>query len=148
MLLLTGASVAGVVKATTDSVSTTTRDMRAAVQRRRPTEELEALETEEPRVSRATPPAEEWEEPKPFWSGEERFPDIYERADRGGAEPEPEPEPEPEEPAEPRLAEDPGDRRAGRDAGVGDPTSRRRAATARTSPSRPTSSGRSRTRSR
>ena len=45
VLLLTGASVAGVVKATTDSVSTTTRDMRAAVQRRRATEELEALET-------------------------------------------------------------------------------------------------------
>ena len=44
VLLLTGASVAGVVKATTDSVSTTTRDMRAAVQRRRATEELEALE--------------------------------------------------------------------------------------------------------
>ena len=51
VLLLTGASVAGVVKATTDSVSTTTRDMRAAVQRRRATEELEALETVEPRVS-------------------------------------------------------------------------------------------------
>ena len=46
VLLLTGASIAGVVKATTDSVSTTTRDMRAAVQRRRATEELEALEVE------------------------------------------------------------------------------------------------------
>ncbi len=57
VLLLTGASIAGVVKATTDSVSTTTRDMRAAVQRRRATEELEALELEEPRVSRATPPS-------------------------------------------------------------------------------------------
>jgi S-DNA-T family DNA segregation ATPase FtsK/SpoIIIE len=100
VLLLTGASIAGVVKATTDSVSTTTRDMRAAVQRRRATEELEALEIEEPRVSRTTPPAEEWEEPKPFWSGEERFPELY-------GEPASEPEPEPEEPAEPRLAEDP-----------------------------------------
>src|SRR5215208_3976383 len=45
VLLLTGASVAGVVKATSDSISTTTRDVRTAVQRRRPaTEELSALE--------------------------------------------------------------------------------------------------------
>ena len=108
VLLLTGASVAGVVKATTDSVSTTTRDMRAAVQRRRTTEELEALETVEPRVSQTTPPAEEWDEPKPFWSGEDRFPDLYDEPTEV-TEPEPEPEPEPvaEEPAEPRLAEDP-----------------------------------------
>src|SRR5215218_11484260 len=45
VLLLTGASVAGVVKATGDSISTTTREVRTAVQRRRPaTEELTALE--------------------------------------------------------------------------------------------------------
>src|SRR4051794_15428449 len=36
VLLLTGASVAGVVKATSDSISTTTREVRTAVQRRRP----------------------------------------------------------------------------------------------------------------
>jgi S-DNA-T family DNA segregation ATPase FtsK/SpoIIIE len=102
VLLLTGASIAGVVKATTDSVSTTTRDMRAAVQRRRATEELEALEAVEPRVSRATPPAEEWDEPKPFWSGEERFPELYEEPTEVA------PEPDVEAPAEPpRLAEDP-----------------------------------------
>jgi DNA segregation ATPase FtsK/SpoIIIE, S-DNA-T family len=100
VLLLTGASVAGVVKATTDSVSSTTRDMRAAVQRRRPTDELEALETGEPRVSRATPPAEEWDEPRPFWSGEDRFPDIYEDEEEP-TEVAPVPEPEP------KLAEDP-----------------------------------------
>jgi DNA segregation ATPase FtsK/SpoIIIE, S-DNA-T family len=99
VLLLTGASVASVVKATSDSLSTTTREVRAAVQRRRATDELKAIEVGEPRVSRATPPAETvvWEgpEPEPF-------------------EPEPEPEPEAawpeedEEPAEePRLAEDP-----------------------------------------
>jgi S-DNA-T family DNA segregation ATPase FtsK/SpoIIIE len=98
VLLLTGASIAGVVKATTDSVSTTTRDVRAAVQRRLATEELEALESGEPRVSRATPPAEEWEEPEPFWSGEDRYPDLYEEERTEVAEPEPE---------EPRLAEDP-----------------------------------------
>ena len=103
VLLLTGASIAGVVKATTDSVSSTTRDMRAAVQRRRTTEELEALEQTEPKVSRAKPPAEEWEEPKPFWSGEERFPDLYDEEEP--TEVAPEPEPEVEEP--PRLAEDP-----------------------------------------
>jgi DNA segregation ATPase FtsK/SpoIIIE, S-DNA-T family len=92
VLLLTGASVAGVIKATSDSVSTTTRDMRAAVQRRRATEELEALETVEPRVTR-TPPAEEWEEPEPFWEPE---PEVEEPTEVA-------PEPEPE----PRLAEDP-----------------------------------------
>src|SRR3954451_24323853 len=35
VLLLTGASVAGVIKATSDSISTTTREVRTAVQRRR-----------------------------------------------------------------------------------------------------------------
>jgi S-DNA-T family DNA segregation ATPase FtsK/SpoIIIE len=99
VLLLTGASVAGVVKATTTSVSSTTRDMRAAVQRRRATEELAALEAGEPRVSRATP--------EPFWSGEDRYPDLYEE-EATEVVPEPEPEPEVvEEPEEPRLAEDP-----------------------------------------
>src|SRR4051812_46091518 len=45
VLLLTGASVAGVIKATSDSISTTTREVRTAVQRRRPaTEELSDLE--------------------------------------------------------------------------------------------------------
>jgi S-DNA-T family DNA segregation ATPase FtsK/SpoIIIE len=100
VLLLTGASIAGVVKATTTSVSSTTRDMRAAVQRRRATEELAALESGEPRVSRATP--------EPFWSGEDRYPDLYEEEDVTEVVPDPEPEPsEPEEPEEPRLAEDP-----------------------------------------
>ena len=88
VLLLTGASIAGVVKATTDSVSTTTRDVRAAVQRRRTTDELAALETFEPRVSRGTPPAE-----TVVWEGEEPEPFV--------------PEPEPEVVEEPRLAEDP-----------------------------------------
>ena len=93
VLLLTGASVAGVLKATSTSVSTTTRDMRAAVARRRPVEGLAEIERAEPRVSRATAPAEtiEWEgeEPEPF---------------------EPETvllEEEEEEEEEPRLAEDP-----------------------------------------
>jgi S-DNA-T family DNA segregation ATPase FtsK/SpoIIIE len=99
VLLLTGASVAGVLRATTSSVSSTTRDMRAAVQRRRATEELAALETGEPRVSR-TPPQES------FWSGQDRFPDLYED-ETEVVEPEPEPEPEPEVVEEPRLAEDP-----------------------------------------
>src|SRR4051812_39708804 len=98
VLLLTGASIAGVVKATTTSVSSTTRDMRAAVQRRRATEELAALESGEPRVSRATP--------EPFWSGEDRYPDLYEEEDVTEVVVE-EPEPEPEVEEEPRLAEDP-----------------------------------------
>jgi DNA segregation ATPase FtsK/SpoIIIE, S-DNA-T family len=105
VLLLTGASIAGVVKATTDSVSTTTRDVRAAVQRRRTTDELAALESSEPRVSRGTPPAEavEWQgaEPEPFWSGPERYPDLY------GDEETVAEETVAEEPEKPRLAEDP-----------------------------------------
>jgi S-DNA-T family DNA segregation ATPase FtsK/SpoIIIE len=45
VLLLTGASIAGVITATTDSFATTTREVRTAVQRRRPaTDELSALE--------------------------------------------------------------------------------------------------------
>ena len=45
VLLLTGASIAGVIKATTDSFASTTREVRTAVTRRRPaTEELSALE--------------------------------------------------------------------------------------------------------
>jgi DNA segregation ATPase FtsK/SpoIIIE, S-DNA-T family len=107
VLLLTGASIAGVVKATTDSVSSTTRDMRAAVQRRRATDELAALEQTEPRVSRGTPPAEEveWEgaEPEPFWSGEDRYPELYSEDETAVVEP----EASEEVPEEPRLAEDP-----------------------------------------
>jgi DNA segregation ATPase FtsK/SpoIIIE, S-DNA-T family len=111
VLLLTGASIAGVVKATTDSVSTTTRDMRAAVQRRRATDELAALERAGAggdRISRGQAPAEEveWEgaEPEPFWSGEDRYPDLYEGETEVVESPV---EPEPEAPPEPRLAEDP-----------------------------------------
>jgi DNA segregation ATPase FtsK/SpoIIIE, S-DNA-T family len=100
VLLLTGASIAGVVKATTTSISSTTRDMRA---RRRPSEELAAAEVGGAggvRISRATP------EPESFWSGEDRYPDLYdEPTNEVVAEPGPEPEPEPEEPQ--GLAEDP-----------------------------------------
>jgi S-DNA-T family DNA segregation ATPase FtsK/SpoIIIE len=108
VLLLTGASVASVVQATGASVSTTgrrlregTTEVRTAVQRRR---------ADAP-VAPATAAG------AAFWTGEERFPELYE--DTVAAEPvteevavaEPEPEPEPErdpEPAPgPRLAEDP-----------------------------------------
>ncbi|WP_053226810.1 FtsK/SpoIIIE family DNA translocase [Solirubrobacter soli] len=135
VLLLTGASVAGVLKATHTSVTSTTREVRDAVvtRRPRPASDLETLEqstrvrVERPDVFGETP---EFETPKPkraakkkpaakddsFWSGEERYPDIY-----GGEVPEPEPqleieapEPEPEPEVEveavpelERLAEDP-----------------------------------------
>jgi S-DNA-T family DNA segregation ATPase FtsK/SpoIIIE len=147
VLLLTGASVAGVIKATSDSVSTTSREMREAVAAKRPRpramEDLATLEqstrvrVNRPEVFGDTPEFEtpdELDEPKPkakraakkkpaktsddsFWSGEERFPDLY-----GGELPPPEPEPEldvapepepaPELEPEPvpeleRLAEDP-----------------------------------------
>src|SRR4051812_8845018 len=64
VLLLTGASLAGVIKFTSVSVSSTTREVRSAVQRRRPaTEELAALEQGPPprvtAVARTLPELEE-----------------------------------------------------------------------------------------
>ena len=110
VLLLTGASVAGVVKATADSVSTTTRDARAAVQRRRATEELAALEQAEPRVL----PREAAGRGGRV-GGRRAGAVLVRRGPLSGPVPGeeertevvPEPEPEPEAPAEPRLAEDP-----------------------------------------
>ena len=117
VLLLTGASVAGVIKATSDSVSTTTRELRTAV-KRRPSDDLATLERA-PRV-RVKRPAVFEEVPefeaaptveKPadeFWSGEERYPDLYggdapeEPAAQAEAEADEAPVPELE-----RLAEDP-----------------------------------------
>lgn len=137
VLLLTGASVAGVLKATSDSVSSTTREIRTAATKRRPrpADDLATLEqaprvrVERPEIFGETPEFEQPEpKPKPkrkpkaklsdeeFWSGEERFPDLY--GVEGEPEPEPEPLPEPEPEPEPdpepepvaeleRLAEDP-----------------------------------------
>src|SRR3954451_25433285 len=67
VLLVTGASVAGVIKATTDSVSTTTRELSTRVQTRRPERELATLERAT-RVRVAERPA--IEEPPEFdvWS--------------------------------------------------------------------------------
>src|SRR5829696_8147110 len=120
VLLLTGASVAGVVKATTDSTTRVFQTGSEAVARRRAAaEELRDLETRDSRVSTRvaeTPQIEDPPEFEPgvvppeerdpsFWSGEDRFPDLY------GGEPRPEPGPEPQvelpEPnEEPTLAED------------------------------------------
>jgi S-DNA-T family DNA segregation ATPase FtsK/SpoIIIE len=87
VLLLTGASVAGVIKATSDSVSTT---IKKAPTPRRPARDLAKLErTTRIRVAE-TPPISE---PPEF--------DVW-----AHDEPEPEPEPEPEV-VEQRLAEDP-----------------------------------------
>ena len=128
VLLLTGASVAGVIKATSDSVSTTTRELRTAVasKRPRPTDDLATLErstrvrVERPEIFGETPEFEPPAKPKrapkkkagakddddeSFWSGEERFPDLY---GAEGPPPEEVAEPEPEHVAElSRLAEDP-----------------------------------------
>src|SRR3954454_18841157 len=99
VLLLTGASVAGVVKATSDSISTTTREVRTAVQRRRPaTEELSDLElAPPPRVTALARPLPEEEEP---------LPDVL--GDAEELEPTAEwTEPEAEVPQLEELAEDP-----------------------------------------
>ena len=122
VLLLTGASVAGVLKATGDSVTHAGRAVRqgaepvrtAVTRRRTPREELARLEAAE--VSAVTK-----SEAREFWSGADRFPDLYEGGEPAppegpepvtdAFEPVPEeeaPDPVPEAPAgEPRLAEDP-----------------------------------------
>jgi DNA segregation ATPase FtsK/SpoIIIE, S-DNA-T family len=107
ILLLTGASVASVLKATGDSVARTTTDVRTAVARRRPPrEELAELEASERTAVLRAGVGE-------FWSGPDRFPDLYapepEAADDDDA-PEAEPASPPAgepEPADPGLAEDP-----------------------------------------
>jgi DNA segregation ATPase FtsK/SpoIIIE, S-DNA-T family len=122
VLLLTGASVAGVIKATSDSTTRVLRESTAAVARRRAAaEELRELETHESRVTVAEDPVladppefepgaareDEAERDPSFWSGEDRFPDLYGEQE---AAPQPEPDPELELPApaeEPKLAEDP-----------------------------------------
>jgi DNA segregation ATPase FtsK/SpoIIIE, S-DNA-T family len=127
VLLLTGASVASVVKATGESFSSTgrrvregTSEARTVVARRRGAGAAAA----EPTVVQR-PRGDELPD---FWSGSERFPDLYanDEAEAGGSAPEPSPEPEaateeteavvepepegeadPPPHAEPRLAEDP-----------------------------------------
>jgi DNA segregation ATPase FtsK/SpoIIIE, S-DNA-T family len=86
VLLLTGASVASVVKLTSESVTGTTRELRTAVRRRRP-----ARAADPPPLTAATVAA---------------LPDPWADAEEEPPEPEPEPEPAAEE-AEPQLAEDP-----------------------------------------
>jgi DNA segregation ATPase FtsK/SpoIIIE, S-DNA-T family len=126
VLLLTGASVAGVVKATTDSTTRVLQTGSEAVARRRATaDELRELETREARVTQAqvaeTPEIDDPPEFEPgvvppaqrdpsFWSGSDRYPDLYGTEPQAEApEPEPEPEPQlelPQPEEEPSLAED------------------------------------------
>ena len=88
VLLLTGASVASVLKATGDSVTTTGRKLRHAsvpglhTPHRPPREELAELETAEIVAVK-----------QDFWSGSERFPDLYEGSDPNTAPPDPAAEP-------------------------------------------------------
>ena len=119
VLLLTGASIAGVVKATSDTVTTSTRRVRETAGRRRAvTEELEAIER---RPSRVTAVARTLPEP------EAALPDVLGDAeevwDLEPDEPETGPVVEvrpPEE--EPRLAEDPDRDEEGVQRGDTDPT--------------------------
>ena len=100
VLLLTGASVAGVIKFTGESVSNTTREMHRAVARRRPGAELAGLETTpEHRVTATarTFPEPEGALPDVLGDAEELDTQEFWATDqRQLAEPE-----------EPRLAEDP-----------------------------------------
>jgi S-DNA-T family DNA segregation ATPase FtsK/SpoIIIE len=125
VLLLTGASVAGVIKATSDSVSTTTRairgsgsDLRTKVQRRTGDDLATLEDTTRVRVAEAP----DWDGPGEFTaqrtSSKKKKPEISEppAVDIFAPEADAEPEPEHAEPApaidlepdlEPRLAEDP-----------------------------------------
>jgi S-DNA-T family DNA segregation ATPase FtsK/SpoIIIE len=98
VLLLTGASVSGLLSATGSSVARTTTDVRTAVasRRRTPREELAELET-------ATEATVVHQGVGEFWSGPERFPELYPE----GRPQEPEPAAEPAAEPEPVLAEDP-----------------------------------------
>ena len=102
------------LKATGDSAVTTGRKLRegaepvrtAVARRRNPREELAEIDTAEITAAR-----------REFWSGADRFPDLYEGGGEEGTAPDadpPEPQPEregtvpgAEAPEEPRLAEDP-----------------------------------------
>src|SRR5829696_2697721 len=125
VLLLTGASVAGVVKATADSTTRVVQSGSEAVARRRvAAEELRELETRESRVTQTqvaeTPVIDDPPEFEPgvvppeerdpsFWSGEDRFPDLYGGEPRAEPEPVADEEPQldlPEPDEEPGLAED------------------------------------------
>jgi S-DNA-T family DNA segregation ATPase FtsK/SpoIIIE len=101
-LLLTGASVAGIVKATGETLTTASREVQATVVRRRTpaTEELAVLE-------------EGMSGDTDFWSGPERYPDLYPEEDEDEpvaeaevVEPELEIEPEDLEPV--AIEADPG----------------------------------------
>ena len=138
VLLLTGASVAGVVKATSDSISTTTREVRTAVQRRRPaTDELSPLELgPPPRASAIARTLPEHDETLPDVLGDAE--DLEPTAEWAGARGCPRPTrsrawPRTPRPTSPASRARPRPRRS----------SRRRAATAPRSPRPPTSSGRS-----
>ena len=137
VLLVTGASIAGVVKATGDSVTTAGRHVRrgaepvrtAVTRRRSAREELEELETAEvAAVTRGRAKKQD------FWSGAERFPDLYEGEEETRIEFRRDPEPEPDTRdrrvrARPRAraGAGPGRRRAAARRGPGDRRARRHA---------------------
>jgi DNA segregation ATPase FtsK/SpoIIIE, S-DNA-T family len=105
VLLLTGASIAGILTATHEAAVTTTERVK-----RTPNPFLPPLEPLRPSVR---PPEPENQEPvvrathveAPALDGSERYPDLYEEASRAA---EPEPEPEPEQPPSPPVEEEPG----------------------------------------
>jgi S-DNA-T family DNA segregation ATPase FtsK/SpoIIIE len=100
VLLLTGASVAGVIKFTSESVSTTTREIHGAVARRRPGAELAELETAPQHRVTATArtlPEPEGALPDVLGDAEDLDTQEFWAADQRQLE----------EPEEPRLAEDP-----------------------------------------
>jgi S-DNA-T family DNA segregation ATPase FtsK/SpoIIIE len=108
VLLLTGASVAGLVSATHEAAVTTSDRVRRA-----PNPFLPPLTPLRPAESNpARPPEPENQEPvvrathveAPALDGFERYPDLYDEAPQAEAEPEADPAPAPEEPATQRPA--------------------------------------------
>ena len=100
VLLLTGASIAGVVKATTTSISSTTRDLRT-----RAAPERGSGRRRGGGAARLARQAQARARTRSFWSGEDRYPDLYDEPEPDTEIPEPEPEPVIEE--QQTLAEDP-----------------------------------------
>ncbi|MDA0182171.1 DNA translocase FtsK [Solirubrobacter phytolaccae] len=119
VLLLTGASVASVIKFTTDSVSSTTRELRTAAKnaprprpRPRVRDDLATLErSTRVKVSTKAPPATEINEPPEFSSLWDATPEADEPDEEPivveAFAPEPEPDLEPEPILEPEIEDEP-----------------------------------------
>jgi DNA segregation ATPase FtsK/SpoIIIE, S-DNA-T family len=114
VLLLTGASIAGIVHGARQSVATTTERLTSALPTARPAPLPPPVAVPGMDPEPVEPPEPEDHEPvvrathveAPALDGAERYPDIYDEDETVEPEPEPEPEFEPEPEPEPELEEE------------------------------------------